>query len=173
MKYVTYALFSLYIVFITLSCNKNNSSDSDPSNLQTGTITAKLDGQDFEWDATSILSDISGQVSGKFFSIQGTEGTEMFTFQIFTYNNYTLTEKSYSNEGCDILQPDFCVTLSYITDQETYLSNASSIGSVTIDFSSLDFRNGGSAVGTFSGTLEGVSGGELNITDGKFNVNIL
>ncbi|MCB0705702.1 MAG: hypothetical protein KDC34_10350 [Saprospiraceae bacterium] len=172
-------LFVLSVLFTSTSCKKDLFGE-EPENLPVGTIICKVDGEAFETKfGTSALSEPQGGVS--FFNISGFESLapvmdDYIQISFGVPDGFQLGENTYATEGINCTPvPEICGILFYRFGESTdeYGSTFAG-GSCTIEFTTMEFESGGKVSGKFSGTLiRDFNGGEVTITEGKFNNIIL
>ncbi len=179
-----FSLFALVtILFLSTSCNKDN--DDNPDDLDVGTLVVKIDGETFESLAAV------GTIAVSFDTIQGftitglkNEGLSTITEIGLVFGHHTdetMTAKTYQFTDGDgsCFQPlGVCGGIDYTNanianPSESFNYESATLGgAATITFTTLDYQNGGSAKGTFSGTLVDGNGNSVALTEGKFNVLI-
>ncbi|KAA3638637.1 MAG: hypothetical protein DWQ02_04845 [Bacteroidetes bacterium] len=169
------------ILFLSTSCNKDN--DDSPDDLDVGTLVVKVDGETFESIAavgtiTVTLDTLQTFIISGLKNEGLTNITEMGLIFLH-HTDETMTEKTYQFSDGDgsCFQPlGVCGGIDYtnaniFNPSESFNYESASLGgSATMTFTTLDYQTGGSAKGTFSGTLVDGNGNSVALTEGKFNV---
>jgi hypothetical protein len=166
-------LVTFTAVLLTASCKKD---DTNPGDLELGTLTAAINGNDFETiDGIAAISTIPG-LSGEQFQIAGGDilnGVLTFNIILLVPDGQVIDAATYQYSGVD------CMEGTEICGQITYAgvgiagTSYEATGSMEITFSSIDYQPGGSCSGTFSATLIHVDDqSEIPVTNGKFNLEI-
>lgn len=173
--------FSSLLILVLSSCSKDEPSQSIIENA----FSAKIDGELFE--ANTVISGIVGEEQELFsftqFSITAfkTNGSyfdkNMLIFFTLPFDE-SLEEISYdfTSDNCTDLTNNICAYMLYSTGVEDGKAGVSNLdsGNSRFTITSIDFKPGGHAKGTFSGVLKDENTDELiEVTEGKFNVKII
>ncbi len=162
-------------IFLFSTCKKDNNS-GNPSGIEQGTFTAKIDGVEFK--PLIPLANIANLGSTlEAFSIAGTNSTLSLQLAFWVPSGSFFEETTYQHVGLDCTTVDrICASINIlyldnVNNPESASTDADN-GSMEISFLSIDYRPGGSCIGTFSGVLIGDDQSVINVTDGKFNLKI-
>lgn len=169
------------ILFLSTSCNKDN--DDSPDDLDVGTLIVKVDGETFE----SIVA--TGTITVTFDTLQTfiitglkNEGLTTITEVSFLFAHHTDETMSaatyqYNDTENPCFQPEgVCGQINYtsanaLNPDESFMYETAIEGTnATITFTTLEYNDAGSAIGTFSGILSDGNGNTVSLTEGKFNV---
>lgn len=175
MKNLNIFLITLTFLFTTISCSKDNVS---PSNSEGSTLSAEIDGEAFE--STSASGEID---SDGVFAIGGNQNERGIVIGFFSDAEKSIEEGSYNSTGFDFecfANSETCAKIDYIPNSSTnpntqkIYTTLTSGGQSAVTITSIDFKSGGFAIGTFSGRLVNIlnSSDVVEITDGQFNIKI-
>ena len=172
------SLFALIAILVSTACHKDESNE-----LAIGSIVFKIDGVSFESVGAAGVIDTSFD-DVQFFIITGVKNTGLTRAQTIAIefshpDSLTIGETTYSFDENDWDCNGFDKICGGLEYADVYFLNPNSsktydsgLGNSAITFTSLDYQKGGSAKGTFSGTLNDGNGGTASLTDGEFYVMI-
>ncbi len=155
----------LAILLSAVSCKKDTANE--PESLPLNTITVTVDGQKINTAVAAGVLSGEPDVARLFTIILADGGEEPLGISFILSNGATLEQGNYAD--CEDF-PDVCLNIMSGVYNSSLTGGP---GNAEVNFSSLDFRSGGSAIGTFSGTLSDAFGDTKEIKDGQFNVSIL
>ena len=167
-------LLSIVSLFL-ISCGD---SDTVQSDLEAGTIEANINGNKF---STSFgYGQIISILDTETFSIASIDlqNIDVISFSFQFMQNQDILETEYiSTSECDNIDAqDICFFSSYgLFDNNSAIEYYNSVpGEFMISIESIDYRKGGHAIGSFSGTLETdeLNSKSITISEGKFNIKI-
>lgn len=159
MKTLRFLLFALMAVSVSLSsCKKDDDDNPNPENNNTnGTMTAKVDGVDF--DATLA---VQATLDQGVFVVAGNNGNAQ-QIQI-TLNN--ISSSGTYQIGGSMTNPNMGLYVDGPSAAESYTTIVG-VGSGTVEITELTDT---SAKGTFSFTARNTAGDEKSVTEGAFDV---
>jgi hypothetical protein len=174
------ALISL--LFLFSSCLK----DPFGNNPFDGNFTARIDGKKFNGATESATLTQTAAIEAFYLGGVDSEGhtllgeNSLLWIILYIPPGGAIEAKEYAYSGdldCDQSLVEICGALTYGTNigssNTDEYSSSDPEGKFTIKFSSIDYRPGGHAKGTFSGTMVHLDTGEkLEVKDGKFDVEI-
>ena len=171
-------LFSGCIILSAATCQKDAPSNPNaPNTVAEGVVTFKLDGKEYIYDnlEAELTTDTDGSIIKLFFVFDLFNLQNTFDLIFYLPGGVNLEAKAYVfNDACDPTGfTEVCADMSLGA-----LSSTSENGNATITISSVDYRNGGRVIGTFSGVVtEMLFNGQTvqdsnEIREGKFNVKI-
>ena len=171
----------LIVVVLFMACQKT--FPSIQKDVEFGILKAKIDGnqftsklvrsgfvetykQGFEFDRFSIWGYI-----GEYASY--TAPNILISFTVPSDEEIEPLEYHFEGDNCTS-NTEICgfVMYNYSLNNKLNGSTKTQGGDVIFEFSSIDYKIGGHAIGTFSGTLINENGEEAILTDGEFNITI-
>ncbi len=164
--------FTSAVILLFPTCAKDDNPD-DPSGIEEGTFSAKIDGVEFK--PVVPLAGIVLLGTTEIFTIGGANNSiTTLSINFWVAGGASVEKTTYQHDELDcVAGVDVCGSLlfSNLTITES-LSTEVENGSVEISFTSIDYRKGGHCIGTFSGVLIDENQNTINVTDGKFNLKI-
>ena len=171
-------LFSFVVLCFASSCSKDDDASNVASGLPLGTVSAKINGQDFHCTQSSAQIN---EIFVQFFSIGCANSINAETFEalvvMFQLPPELIVEAAnYQSFGEDCMPTSsICGSLAYGITNDTDGVTHSSVyenGNSNITITDIDYSIGGFVSGTFSGLVSDDDGDEISISDGQFNLEI-
>jgi len=157
-----YKVFFMALLAISVglaSCNKDDDDNADPENNNSnGTMTAKVDGADF--DATLA---VQATLDGGVFVVAGNNGNAQ---QIQITLNGVTSAGTYQIGG-SATNPNMGMWVASASAEESYTTIVG-VGSGSCDLTEL---TDSSAKGTFQFNARNTAGDVVNVTEGSFEVS--
>lgn len=180
-KLFTFLLISSFCLLS--SCLKDDNLITPEETTPLGTITAKIDGQNFKsTTASAVIISVFGVESFLMVGIEATNTTiieEVISISFGIPANVSLAEKSYQfdDSDCDGTL-EICGVVAFSSgklideDYENSYASVEENASVTMTFTDVDYRSGGNVKGTFSGIIANEEGQTVKVTNGEFDIPI-